>query len=228
MCYCLQKIGRLLCREVEVEEFVVDFEKAMWKALRYVFGENAKIHGCAFHWGQAVWRQVQATGLATEYATRRETYAYIRKIMCLPFLPAEHIPEVFESMVDIAPRRFDGLLSYIRSTWFVSSTWPVPCWSVFGMSIQTNNDVEGWHRRLNRRAGIAPLMYLFIRLLSDEANVALRNVQLVTELQLTRYQRRQQKTMQGQIARLWSFYRRGEVCATALLKQMSTKYKHCA
>ncbi|KAH3700004.1 hypothetical protein DPMN_074967 [Dreissena polymorpha] len=71
-------------------------------------------------------------------------------------------------------------------------------------------------------------MYLLIRLLSDEANVALRNVQLVTELQLTRYQRRQQKTMQGQIARLWSLFRRGEVSATALLKQMSTKYKHCA
>ena len=59
MCYCLQKIGCLLCREVEVEEFVVDFEKAMWKALCYVFGEDAKIYGCAFHWGQAVWPQVQ-------------------------------------------------------------------------------------------------------------------------------------------------------------------------
>ncbi|KAH3695526.1 hypothetical protein DPMN_082986 [Dreissena polymorpha] len=45
-------------------------------------------------------------------------------------------------MVDIAPRRFDGLLSYIRSTWIMSATWPVPCWSVFGMSIRTNNDVE--------------------------------------------------------------------------------------
>ncbi|KAH3836267.1 hypothetical protein DPMN_109637 [Dreissena polymorpha] len=56
-------------------------------------------------------------------------------------------------------------------------------------------------------------MYLLKRLLSDEANIAPRNVQLVIELQLTGYKRRQQTTMQGQIARLWSLYRRGEVSA---------------
>ncbi|KAH3705258.1 hypothetical protein DPMN_080326 [Dreissena polymorpha] len=60
----MQKIGRLLCRGVEVEEFVVDFEKAIWTSIRH-------------------------------------------------------------------------------------------------------------HRRLNRRAGTAPAMYLLIRLLSDEANLAL-------------------------------------------------------
>ncbi|KAH3695527.1 hypothetical protein DPMN_082987 [Dreissena polymorpha] len=70
-------------------------------------------------------------------------------------------------------------------------------------------------------------MYLLIRLLSDKTNIAFRNVQLVTELQLTSYQRHQQTTMQDQIARLWSLYRRCEVSATALLKQMSTKYKPC-
>ena len=54
-----QKIRRLLDREVAVEDFIVDFEAATWKALRYVFGDDTQIHGCAFHWGQAVWRQVQ-------------------------------------------------------------------------------------------------------------------------------------------------------------------------
>ena len=79
-----------------------------------------------------------------------------------------------DSLADIGPHRFDGLLGYIRSTWFMSSSWPVPCWSVF----------------------------------------ALGNVQLVTELQLTRNQRRQQTLKQAQVTRLWSLYRRGEVSAT--------------
>ena len=105
---------------------------------------------------------------------RERTYSYMRKRLCLPCLPAEHIPEVFDSLADIGPHRFDGLLGYIRSTWFMSSSWPVPCWSVF----------------------------------------ALGNVQLVTELQLTRNQRRQQTLKQAQVTRLWSLYRRGEVSAT--------------
>ncbi|KAH3731051.1 hypothetical protein DPMN_057056 [Dreissena polymorpha] len=96
---------------------------------------------------------------------------------------------------------------------------------------------------LNGRAGIAPPMYLLIRLLSDEANVALRNVQLVTELQLTRYQRRQQKTMQGQIASVvivqagrgirngtteTDEHKVQALCLKRRIKQMSTNYKHCA
>ncbi|KAH3866067.1 hypothetical protein DPMN_029119 [Dreissena polymorpha] len=117
MCYfCLQKIGRLFCREVEVEEFVVDFEKALWKAIRHVLEEDANIHDCAFHWGQAVWHRVQAKGLATVYATKRETYSYIRKLLCLRFLPAEHIPEVFDSLVDIGPRRWHRRLNGIAGT----------------------------------------------------------------------------------------------------------------
>ena len=55
----------------------------------------------------------------------------------------DYIPEVFDALADIAPRRFDGLLNYMRSTWFRSTVWPVKCWSVYGMSIRTNNDVDG-------------------------------------------------------------------------------------
>ena len=84
---------------------------------------------------------------------------------------------------------------------------------------------SGWHRRLNSRAGVAPPFYLLVRLLGDEAKIALNNVSLVTELQLTRYQRKQYRTMQSQIIDMWNRYGRGEVSATGLLKQISTKYK---
>ena len=41
----------------------------------------------------------------------------------------------------------------IEDTWMTRSTvWTVPTWSVFNQSIRTNNDVEGWHHKLNRKA----------------------------------------------------------------------------
>lgn len=45
-----------------VTSFVVDFETGMWNGLRSVF-DNPVIHGCAFHFGQALWRKVQEKGL---------------------------------------------------------------------------------------------------------------------------------------------------------------------
>ena len=35
-------------------------------------------------------------------------------------------------------------IRYIRSTWIESTVWPPANWSVFMMSVRTNNDVEGW------------------------------------------------------------------------------------
>jgi hypothetical protein len=183
---------------------VVDFEAALWKALREVF-QGAEIHGCCFHWSQAVWRKVQVIvtkiqskvfikikkllllllynniniqkytnmifftididihdhikninillqdkGLATEYKKRRGAHKFIRKLLCLPFLPAEHIAPVFDDMEDIAPDRYTGLMRYIRRTWLTNPLWPVECWSVYGMSVRTNNDVEGnFHKMTN-------------------------------------------------------------------------------
>jgi hypothetical protein len=48
-------------------------------------------------------------------------------------------------------RRHKKLCS-IEDTWMTSTVWTVPTWSVFNQSIRTNNDVEGWHHKLNRKA----------------------------------------------------------------------------
>ena len=65
-------------------------------------------------------------------------HAFVRRGDC-----AKQTPLMFVLM---SPRRFDGfdgLLNYMRATWFGSTVWPVECWSIYGMSIRTNNDVEG-------------------------------------------------------------------------------------
>lgn len=86
---------------------------------------------------------MQAKGLATEYIERKGAYRFIRKLLCLPFLPSEHIAEVFDSLSDVAPDHYDGLMTYMRRTWIESDMWPVQCWSVYNQSVRTNNDVEG-------------------------------------------------------------------------------------
>ena len=54
-----QSVGRLLRANVVVEGFFLGYEAAMWETVKLVF-QGASIHGCAFHWSQAVWRGMQA------------------------------------------------------------------------------------------------------------------------------------------------------------------------
>ena len=58
----IQAVLRFLPIQPSVERFVVDFEAGLWQGRRSVF-DKPDIKGCAFHWGQAVWRrQVQQLG----------------------------------------------------------------------------------------------------------------------------------------------------------------------
>ena len=64
------------------------------------------------------------------------------------------------------------LANYMASTWIVeTSEWPSSSWSAHMKLIDTNNDVEGWHLRLNRQAsGKSQLpFYLLVKLLHKEA-----------------------------------------------------------
>ena len=64
------------------------------------------------------------------------------------------------------------LCRYIEANWFSSTTWPPETWSVFNQSVRTNDDVEGWHRRLNGKAMKGQLnFYLLMQLLTSEAAV---------------------------------------------------------
>ena len=85
-----------------------------------------------------------------------------------------------------------------------SSVWPVSGWSVFQASTRTNNDVEGWHRRLNGRANRGQLqLYMLVPLLHREALFCDLQVKLVSEKKLKRRQRAVYRRMQGKLCDLW-------------------------
>lgn len=54
----LKKLLEILPSAPAVKQITLDFEKATWAALREVY-PNVKLHGCVFHWTQALWRKVR-------------------------------------------------------------------------------------------------------------------------------------------------------------------------
>ncbi|KAL5011914.1 hypothetical protein ScPMuIL_010465 [Solemya velum] len=177
-----QAIRQQLPTTPAVTSFVVDFESAIWQALRAVF-DDPVIHGCAFHWGQAVWRKVQEKGLQTAYNERDSVYKFLRKVFALPLLPAEHILPTFTKLEEKATNdRIKDVMTYIKETWITSTVWTIPSWSVFGQHIRTNNDVEGWHNRLNQKAKKGNLQfYLLLTLLYQEARQLPGQMKMVSE-----------------------------------------------
>ena len=187
----LKKILRILPASPCVEQVTVDFEKAVWGAFRKVLPE-VQLLGCAFHWNQALWRKVQELGLQTAYSSDHATSKFIRRLMALPFLPHETIAATFESLTPEATTQpLREFVNYIGETWIHSRVWPPKCWSVFMQSIRTNNDLEGWHHALNRRAaGRCGLpLYMLVSLLHNEARLVSLQIRLVSERKLKRIQR---------------------------------------
>ncbi|KAG1675546.1 hypothetical protein GQR58_014656 [Nymphon striatum] len=149
-----QTVKQNLPTAPKVSSFVVDFEKGLWKGLRSVF-QNRIIHGCSFHFAQALYKQVQKKGLQHEYEQKGNVYELLRKVFALPFLPADDIASAFQKLsdkVDASACRLTAFFQYVHDTWLTNRTWPLQSITVFGRSIRTNNDVEGWHNRINRRA----------------------------------------------------------------------------
>ena len=70
-------------------------------------------------------------------------------------------------------------------------------WSIFGQAIRTNNDDEGWHNGLNRRAsGRSNIpFYLLIQLLKREAELCAMQVKLVSERKLQRILRKKYRKL---------------------------------
>ena len=112
-------------------------------------------------------------------------------------------------------------VKYVSETWIQSTTWPASSWSVYMMAIRTNNDIEGWHNGLHRRASGKWNMpfYLLIDLLHQEAWLTELRIRLVSEKKLKRIQRAKYRSLQAKIFELWDDFSNQRKNADQLLKQ---------
>ncbi|KAH3815169.1 hypothetical protein DPMN_143691 [Dreissena polymorpha] len=91
---------------------------------------------------------------------------------------------------------------------------------LYGRSVRTNNDLEGWHNRLNHRAKKGNLsFYLLITLLLYEAKEVPMQCKLIKENKLQRHQSRQTRATQGRLCKAWDLYGEKEISTSELLDE---------
>ena len=138
--------------------------------------------------------------------------------MALPFLPHKTIEATFESLrPEATTQPLKEFVHYIGETWINSRVWPPKCWSVFMLSVRTNNDIEGWHHALNRRAAdrCGLPFNLLVSLLHNGARLVSPQIRLVSERKLKRIQRAAYRQLQN---RLWEAFNKREKSVKQLLK----------
>ena len=94
--------------------------------------------------------------------------------------------------------------------------------SAYGTAVRTNNDVEGWHHRLNFRSRENMSMYLLISFLHNEASFSQDQIHLLPD---GKVQKRRGKATRDRDAKLygpWEKFKEDGICQKKLLLSVAT------
>lgn len=154
--------------------------------------------------------------------------------MTYHLIPPEKIPKIFyllqqqSTELDICQGvkdQLSKLFKYVETNWILSTLWPPKTWSVFMQPIRTNNDAEGWHNRINSRAGQNGVnFYLLVDFLHEEAKSVSLQVVLLCQETLTRRLRGKNEELQGNLFNLWDDYGKGSFKTISLIENCATLY----
>ena len=89
------------------------------------------------------------------------------------------------------------------------------------MPIGTNNDVEGWHNKLNKKVNHKSPFYLLVTALHNEASQIPINIELLEMKCLKRRQRKKYVRVHKKLFGYWNDYKKGRKSARKLLNACS-------
>ena len=152
------RYSKILKRSISTSLFVFlnpprSLVETCYKAAEEMF-PDAKISGCFFHFGQAIYRKVQKLKLAKLYADNKEVrHQAVRKCIALALVPEEDIVDGWLTIVGEAPPNEDltEFFDYFCDTWLEGFSSNL--WNVNRQRHRTNNVAEAWNRGFG---GVAP------------------------------------------------------------------------
>ncbi|KAK3089542.1 hypothetical protein FSP39_004440 [Pinctada imbricata] len=164
----------------------------------------------------------QELGLSTAYRDNSATRTYIRQLMALPFLPPRHIPPAFDNLSTRASSTsLQSLVDYMRRQWISNPVFPVDSWSVYQLTVRTNNDIEGWHTRLNQKSGGAPGVYRLIQLLKVEAELMEASI---AAGDMYRETNRHYRRLDEKLKEAWTNYMSSDLSTGGFLRTVGNLY----
>ena len=165
----IQKI-REIVPQLEADCVMSDWEQAARNAVKRVY-PGIRVNGCWFHYTQAIWRKIQKCGLASTYRGNSECASFVKKIMAVPFLPAElilptytllQIPTLQQSQMD----KLEVFLNYFKKQW-LTKIGPEEL-SIFNLNNVTNNAAESYHGKLKSIIKSShPRIWNFLTVIND-------------------------------------------------------------
>jgi hypothetical protein len=152
-----------------------DFEVGLLNALRHADfdPEGALQLGCChFHFCSAVYKRFAAS-MADLYRHGQGVRKFVRRLFALPFLPVHLVQPAYEVLLAqavpadlLGDANWPAFQAYFRSTW-IDNARNRHLANVFNRERRTNNDVEGYHQRLNKILQKHPNLWAFIQGISE-------------------------------------------------------------
>jgi hypothetical protein len=162
----------------------IDFEAAAYNAVRRCF-PFTQVTGCFFHFGQAVWRRVQALGLVSLYNLNGHFAELVQMITAVALVPIDGIDNAWiyvRSIYNFGNENVQSLPKYVEINW-ISNSRPLfsrKVWSHYGtLRGRTNNAAEGFHSKLNKLINKNNSSFL-------EILYTLKDIQISNEVELNR------------------------------------------
>ena len=162
-------VHRIFNRVLDPVCVQTDFEMAAIRAVEQSF-PNADIKGCMFNYTQTIWRKTQQIGLAEQYKNDDSVKTWVRRAAGLPLLPMNEVQNTWLEAMRTTPAvpRAVEFSDYVVTTWVDDDArFPLRMWNHFiNAGPRTNNNVEGFHSRVNRLLPHRhPNIYRFVELI---------------------------------------------------------------